>query len=275
MKISTVFLILALIAAVGVAGCTGGWLTSPAVPTTPVPSRVVVEFPETTAIPMTEATVAVPLRPTPVPVTTTLASASDITQHFLDVAYASANRLERLNYTSGQPRVVISSESASDEDIALIEKTARDFNDASPTIKLSENVKETGKGDIIIKYLSTEGLAAINLPDIPETGPFSEDLTRRELYQGSIPAAKILRGTIYINANLRSDAREHILVRSLMYELGLTGENTRFSDSVFYAGENTNVNLTPADKKIITILYTQEFYNGMNIDSIRRIMYLP
>ena len=28
-----------------------------------------------------------------------------------------------------------------------------------------------------------------------------------------------------------------------MYEMGLTGESTKFSDSVFYAGENTNTDL--------------------------------
>lgn len=280
MKIFMNFLIFGLIIfSVGLAGCISGGLTGPfareTVPSTQVTTTVVVEVPETTAIPTTEDTAAIPVTTTSVPVTTTLASASDITQHFLEVAYTSANRLERLNYDSGQPRVVISAESASDEDIALIEKTARDFNDASQTVKLSENVKETGTGDIVIKYLSTDGLAAINLPDAPESGPFSEDLTRRELYQGSIPAAKILRGTIYINANLKNDARKHILVRSLMYEMGLAGESTKFSDSVFYAGENTNTVLTSADKKIIAMLYSDGFYNGMTINSIRRIIYIP
>ena len=98
---------------------------------------------------------------------------------------------------------------ASNEDIALIEKTAKDFNDASPTVKLSENVKETGTGDIFIKYLPKDGLAVIKLADVPESGPFTESLTRTELYQGSEPAAKILRGTIYINAELKDDARRH------------------------------------------------------------------
>jgi hypothetical protein len=204
-----------------------------------------------------------------------LASANDIRDHFLDVAYTSTNRLERLNYYTARPRVVISAESASNEDLALIEKTARDFNDASPTVKLSENVKETGTGDLIIKYLPEDGLAVINLPEAPESGPFSEALTRRELYQGSVPAAKILRSTIYINADLKGDARKHVLVRSLMYEMGLTGESTKFSDSVFFAGENTNVDLTTADKKIISMLYAQGVYNGMTIDSLRRVIYIP
>jgi hypothetical protein len=278
MKSSTVFLILALTISVGMAGCTGGGLTGPAketVPTTQVTTTVVVEVPETTAIPATEATAAIPATTTPVPGITTLASANDITQLFLDVAYASTNQLERLNYDASRPRVIISAVSAGNDDIALIENTAQDFNGASPTVKISENVKESGTGDIYIKYLTEDGLDEINIADAPESGPFAETLTRTTLYEGTVPAAKILRGTIYLNANLKDDVRRHVLVRSMMYEMGLTGETTKFPDSVFYAGENTNTVLSSADKKIIAMLYAQGFYNGMNIDQVRNIIYIP
>jgi hypothetical protein len=60
-----------------------------------------------------------------------------------------------------------------------------------------------------------------------------------------------------------------------MYERGLTGESTRFPDSVFYAGENTNTDLTPADKKIISMLYAQGFSNGMNMEDLKKVIYLP
>jgi hypothetical protein len=245
------------------------------VPTTQVTTTVVVEVPETTtpipatSVPLTAATTTPPATPTP-----TLATMNDIRQHFIDVAYSYTNRLERLNYYSGEPRVVISAPSASNEDIALIEKTARDFNDASPTVKLSENVKETGTGDIFIKYLPENGLAVIKLADVPVAGPYTESLTRIELYQGGEPAAKILRGTIYVNAELKDNERRHILVKSLMYEMGLTGESTKFPDSVFYAGENTNTVLTSADRKIITMLYSPAYYHGMSLDQVERIVYI-
>jgi hypothetical protein len=279
MKSSTVFLIFALIiVSVGFAGCTGVGLPGPAtttVPPTQVTTTVVVEVPETTTpIPATSVLVTAAATTPPATPTPTLATMNDIRQHFIDVAYSYTNRLERLNYNSARPRVVISATSASNDDIALIEKTARDFNEASPTVKLSENVKETGTGDIFIKYLPENGLAVINLADAPESGPFTESLTRTVLYQGSKPAAKILRGTIYINAGLKDNERRHILVKSLMYEMGLTGESTKFPDSVFYAGENTNTVLTSADRKIITMLYSQGYYNGMSLDQVERIVYI-
>jgi hypothetical protein len=286
MKSSTFFLVFGIfIIAAGLAWIISGGISGPAqdnVPQTPATTTAPVSVQVTTTptpvtmVPATSAVTAVPtVTTTRITTTAALFSADDVRNHFLDVTYASTNRLERLNYSASKSRVIISAVSADDDDIALIEKTAKDFNDASPTIELSENIKETGTGDLFIKFLPQDGISAVNLFEAPETGPFPEVLTRRELYQGSIPAAKIVRGTIYINANLKGDARRHVIVRSLMYEMGLTGDTTKFTDSVFYAGENTNVNLSPVDKKVIAMLYGEGFSNGMTVEDIRKIVYIP
>ncbi|HSQ93823.1 MAG TPA: DUF2927 domain-containing protein [Methanoregula sp.] len=277
MKSSTIILILSIIViAAGLAGCTGS--ERPETPATTVPTPAAMTTPVPTTITLTPQT-SVPLTTVPTTArpaaTPSLTSADDIRNHFLDVTYTSTNRLERLNYSATKPRVVVSVISASDDDIAVIETAARAFNDASPTVKISENIKENENADLFIKFLSQDGLAVINLNEVPVAGPFPEALTRRELYQDGEPAAKIVRGTIYINANLRNEARNHVLVRSLMYEMGLTGESTRFPDSVFYAGENTNTELTPADRKIISMLYAQGFSNGMNMEDLKKVIYLP
>jgi hypothetical protein len=205
----------------------------------------------------------------------TIISGDDVRDHFLAIAYTSTNRLERLDYYSSRPRVVISASSASDDDIAVIEKTVKAFNDASKTVQFSENVKNTDSGDILIRFLPEEGLEAIDLNTVSDSGPFSDVLTRRELYQGDVLAAKVLRGTIYLNGNLKGDAKKHALVRSLMYEMGLTGETTKYPDSIFYAGENTNVEFAPVDKRAIAMLYESQFYNGMNAEGLRATIYVP
>ncbi len=284
MKSSSVFLIIGiLIISVGLAWIISGGIGGPAAQTasptlapTPVPvTTIVTTFPVTTVPPATVATVAPAVTSPPVSVNPTPASAADIREHFISVAYSSTNRLERLNYTADKPRVIIYAVSAGDDDLALIERTARTFNDASPTVKLSENIKESGSGDLFIRFLSQDGLSAISLTDAPDSGPFPEPLTRGELYQNGVPAAKIIRGAIYINANLKGDAREHAIVRSLMYEMGMTGDSPKFSDSVFYAADNTNEDLTAADRKVITMLYAQGAYNGMTIEELQKIIYLP
>jgi hypothetical protein len=283
MKSSTILLVLGVvIIAVGLAWIISGGFGAPAENTLPQ-TTATKTVPATTAIPATivpaatsatVATVATAVPTSAVPVVTAI-SADDITSLFLDVAYTSTNRLERVNFNSAKPRLTVVALSAGNDDIALIEKTAKEFNEASQTVKISENIKESGTGDIFIKYLPEDGLSAITLSTIADSGTLTEALTRRELYQGNRIGAKVMRGTVYINANLKDRERKHMLVRGLLYQMGMTGETTKFSDSVFYAGENTNIDLTSADKRVINILYQTAFYNGMTMDELRKYVYLP
>jgi hypothetical protein len=283
MKSSTILLVLGVvIIAVGLAWIISGGFGAPAENTVPQ-TTATKTVPATTAIPATfvpaatsatVATVATAVPTSAVPVVTAI-SADDITSLFLDVAYTSTNRLERVNYNSAKPRLTVVALSAGNDDIALIEKTAKEFNEASQTTKISENIKESGTGDIFIKYLPEDGLSAITLSTIADSGTLTEALTRRELYQGNRIGAKVMRGTVYINANLKDRERKHMLVRGLLYQMGMTGETTKFSDSVFYAGENTNIDLTSSDKRVINILYQTAFYNGMTMDELRKYVYLP
>jgi hypothetical protein len=295
MKSSTVILILGIIiVSVGLAWILSGGQAGPAtiktVPPTPAPTTEpavpVITVPPTAAATVMQttetvrkATAAATVLPTTETTRVTTAavpvSGDDIRNHFLDIAYNPTNRLERLNYSADQPRVTLSAVSAGNDDLVIIEKAAKEFNGASPTVKLSENIKQTESGDILIKFLTEEGLRAINLDTAPDSGPFTEVLTRGELYQGTTLAAKVLRGTIYINADLKGGARNHMLVRSLMYEMGLTGDTLKYPDSIFSATENTNVDIALVDKKAIAMLYAQGFANGMTMEDLKKVIYIP
>jgi Protein of unknown function (DUF2927) len=292
MKSSSVFLLIGiLIIAVGIA-----WIISggPVLPTqgaaqTPAPATTASGPATTTATPEVTLTIVESITPQAVPTTVvtvtktaqptttvTAVSGDDVRNHFVDIAYTGTNRLELLDQYTARSRISLSAPSASDDDIILIERTAKAFNDASTTVKLSENVKQTDQADILIKFLPENGLKDIDLNTAPDSGPYAAAiLTRKELYQGTTPAAKILRGTIYINANLKGDAKKHVIVRSLMYEMGLTGETTKYPDSIFYAQENSNVNFAPIDTKAIAMLYNSGFTNGMGADALRYYLYNP
>jgi len=288
MKSSTILLILGVVIVVaGAAWLISGGIGAPAENTVPqitvtktVPATVAETatiIPPTTIPPAVSAivTTAAPAVTTSAIPVVTAVSADEITSLFLDVAYTGTNRLERVNYNAAKPRLTVVALSAGNDDIALIEKTAKEFNEASQTVKISENIKESGTGAIYIKYLPEDGLSAITLSTIADSGTLTEALTRRELYQGNRIGAKVMRGTVYINANLKDRERKHMLVRGLLYQMGMTGETTKFSDSVFYAGENTNTDLTSSDKKVINILYQTAFYNGMTMEELRKFIYLP
>jgi hypothetical protein len=201
-------------------------------------------------------------------------SDEDVAAHFLDIAYSSTNRLERLNITSDKTRIVLSGGALGETDTATLAALAREFNGVSRTFGMSDTIKDTDNGDIVIKVVPENGLDNIYLNDIPPTGPFNDSLTRREFSYGGKPAAKVLRGTIYLNGNLKGDVRNHTLARCLYYELGVTGETTKYPDSLFYAGENTNTKLNSIDKAAIAILYRPGLANGMTIIDLRKLMYL-
>jgi hypothetical protein len=58
-----------------------------------------------------------------------------------------------------------------------------------------------------------------------------------------------------------------------MYEMGETGDTTLYPESLFYSGENTR--LSPADRKAIALLCEPGRANGMNIEDLRKRVYLP
>ncbi len=202
-------------------------------------------------------------------------SANQVRDHFLDIAYASTNRLERLNYSESHPRVTVSLVSGVDSDKAVIADTAQEFNAVSRDVKISEMPKEGDSGDVVIKFLPATGLNVIALNDIPGAGPFNESLTRGELKYKGVVAARIMRGTIYVNGDLERNAENHILARSLMYELGVTGETTVYPESLFYSGDNTNTKLSAVDQKAIALLYEPGLANGMTLDDLKKVIYIP
>jgi hypothetical protein len=205
---------------------------------------------------------------TPVPQATPQLSSDEIKMHFMDLAYGAGNAyLERWNATDKNGRIVLSVTGNSDTDIPLLAEAAREFNSQSQTNQISEQIKEESNGDIAIKFISADGFDGIVINT-------SESLTNREFSTGNLTTAKITHGTIYINADLKGEQRNHTLIRSLFYELGLVGETLKYPDSLFYAGENTNVHLTDADLKAIGIMYGTGLTHGMTVDDVKRVVYI-
>jgi hypothetical protein len=279
-----------LIIAIGSAWVLTGGLAAPAElasPPEPTPGPVTIPMTTlvTTPVPVTIAAPPVPATTVPAIPTTTVTkaptvvetpvSADQVRDHFLAIAYSATNRLERLNYTENQDRLIISVVTPSGTDMATLSAVAQEFNEVSRTVKISENIKESSNGDIVIKFLPENGLANILLDDIPDAGPETEVLTRHKFMQDGKPAAKIVRGAIYINSNLAGDTRNHIIARSLYYQLGVTGDSAGYPGSLFYAGENANTKLNEIDRKAVAILYEPGLANTMTMEDLRKVIYIP
>ena len=210
----------------------------------------------------------------PVPVTpasqpTQQVSSDDIKLHFMDLAFgAGSPYLERWNGSDNNGRVVISVFAGDDGDAMLLLGAAREFDSLSQTTQLSDNIKDGLNGDIAIRFVPGEGMGDIAVNT-------SGSLTNDDVRINGSTVAKIAPGIIYIDGDLRGDQRNHTLMRSLYYELGVTGETQKYPDSLFYSGENTNVNLTSVDRGAIAILYGPGLSPGMSVDDVKRIIYTP
>ena len=287
MKTGWAFLLTGIgIIAVGIALILTGWPAAEPGPAgsppgsatpaaTPGPGYSPVETPTTgapAASPDTAApTLTAPASPaTEVPAAQATAklSSDDIKMHFMDLAYGAGNAyLERWNATENGGRLIISVTANKNADILLLETAAHEFNSVSQTIQLSERIKEGPNGNIAIKFIPADGMDGIALNTSP-------DLTTREFRQGGVTTAKISHGAIYLNADLKGDVRNHTLIRSLFYEMGFVGDTRKYPDSVFYAEDNTNVNLTYADLKAIGIMYGTGLMHGMRVSDVKQAVYI-
>jgi len=289
MKTGWAFLLTGIvIIAVGLAGILTGWpaaepgpagsqpgASTPVATPSPGPGYAPVEAPATGA-PVASPDSASLALTAPAPMATGMPAAQaipkpssdDIKMHFMDIAYGAGNAyLERWNATENGGRLVISVTANSDTDIPLLETAAHEFNSVSQTNLLSENIKEGQNGNIAIKFIPADGMAGIALNT-------STYLTNREFRQSGVTTAKITHGAIYLNADLKGDVRNHTLIRSLFYEMGCVGDTRRYPDSVFYAEDNTNVNLTYADLKAIGIMYGTGLTHGMKVSDVKQAVYI-
>lgn len=205
---------------------------------------------------------------TPAPQTTTALSSDDIKLHFLDLAYGAGNAfLERWNANENNGRIIVSVTANNNADIVLLEQAAKEFNSLSRTNQISENIKQGPYGNIAIKFIPENGMNGIVINT-------SETLTSREFRVNDTLAAKITRGTVYINANLKGGVRNHTLIRSLYYQLGFVGETDDYADSLFSSDQNTNVNLSYADRKAVEIMYGPGLTHGMTVDDVKKAVYI-
>jgi len=263
MKAGWAFLLSGIVViAIGVAVIVTGWPANEPFLTVISPAPVSPSVTSVTVVP--SETTMEPASPTPVPTI----SSDAVKLHFLDLAFGAGNAyLERWNATDNNGRIVISVTAGTDADTLLLENAARQFDSVSRTNGLSGQIKQDSTGDISIKFIPPNGMEGIAINA-------SSSRPTREFEINGTTAAKITQGSIYISADLKGDVRNHTLIRSLFYELGVVGTTDTYPDSVFYSGDNTNVNLTYADLKALEILYGAGLTGGMSLNDVKKAVYI-
>jgi hypothetical protein len=183
-------------------------------------------------------------------------TSDDVKTHFMDLAFGVGSSTINKNIP-----LEISSDSASNSDKELIEKFILEFNDLSKSGRISENIKVGEMAALKIKFIPQQGMKDISNYD-------------KMFKSNDIIISKITPNVIYVNNNLMGDQRNHTILRSLYYSLGVKGETLSYPDSLFYSDDNNNSKLSLIDKKAVEILFGEGVYNGMSVDDIKKIIYL-
>ena len=191
-----------------------------------------------TATPTPKATSTKPAAtPTPTP-TLQSYSDSDIGNHLVDIAFGPDNTV--IQKPKGNVVSVSVSGSYKDSDIALLNNFTEQFNDYSTTTRLSTNVNANSGATIWLGLLPEDSLnQLLNANSAGIVTSYKNFQTGKyyfiQVRQTQISDKNAAR--TYINSDLTGNERNHWILRALLYNLGFSGETTKYTTSIFYSGQ--------------------------------------
>jgi hypothetical protein len=262
-------LTLGLILVILVCGCTSA--TPPSQPnatsaivtgTIPVPTTPKITSSETTRIPEVIPSSTI---------TQTLYSTNDIYKHFVDIAF-SPDSLSINKWNKELVHVAVTGNYDS-KDIKTLNNFLQVFNSYSSTTKLPREVQQGETlGDIVINFLPESSLNNINLDTSWKISKNPENGMIYFIYKTNQFQYGVSTHTVYINSDVKGNARTHWILRSLLYELGFPGETGIYPDSIFYSGSDAVTSLSKIDLKALELMYGTKISNGMSLNKVRDLL---
>ena len=205
--------------------------------------------------------------------TQVLYSTSDIYRHFVDIAF-SPDYPSILKWNKDFVHVAVTGNYDS-RDIKTINNFLQVFNNYSSTTKLPREVQQGETlGDIVLNFLPESSLNNINLDSSWKISRNPENGTINFIYKTNPFQYGVVTHTVYINSDLKGDARTHWILRSLLFELGFRGETGTYPDSIFYSGSDTTTSLNRIDIKALELMYSTKISPGMDLYKIKQLLFI-
>ena len=206
-------------------------------------------------------------------VTQVLYSTSDIYKHFVDIAF-SPDYPSILKWNKEFVHVAVTGNYDS-KDIKTINNFLQVFNSYSSTTKLPGEVQQGETlGDIVLNFLPESSLNNINLDTSWKISRNPENGTINFIYKTNPFQYGVVTHTVYINSDVKGDARTHWILRSLLFELGFRGETGTYPDSIFYSGSDTTTSLSKIDLKALELMYSTKISPGMDLYKIKQLLFI-
>ena len=229
----------------------------------------------TTAIPtnpVTISTTAVPTKsiiPT-ASITPQVYSSNDINKHFVDIAFGpDYSWISKWNKEFVDVGI---SGTFNDADVIMLNNFTKLFNSYSTYTKLSSEItKERMTANIVLRFMPESSLKNINSDNSWKISKNRETDTINYIYKDT-GGVRSNSETIYINSDLKGNARTHMILRALLYELGFPGETGNYPDSIFYSDSNAITSLSKIDLKTLELMYGKKISNGMTLTKVRDLL---
>ncbi|PKL59303.1 MAG: hypothetical protein CVV33_08535 [Methanomicrobiales archaeon HGW-Methanomicrobiales-4] len=162
------------------------------------------------------------------------------------------------------------------EDITNSLQFARLFNNLSSTAQFEDETVMTG--DLMDNY----EVKPNNYFNIKITSKQFLEEYRKDKYQSSTEEILkdkkgnligILSDTyVYLWDGLSVNERKYLIIKSLLWGIGLHGETSTHPDSFFYKKADSEVSLSNLDMEVIKLLYGGRLSSGMTPDQIRKAL---
>ena len=196
----------------------------------------------------------------------------DISRHLIDLAFGPDNQ-KLILFKSDKDYKFFFTDEYTGNDTRIVLDFAKTFNDISNIVSIEDEECELSF-----------------LPGVYETTPYyyynitivsplivNDYLDKKQTTDLVLKSAAgktigvVSPDRLVLSDNLSKKERDYYLLKGVLWSMGFHGETTRYPDSFFIKGK-MNLNLSPLDMKVITLMYGGKLQNGMDIETTEKAL---
>lgn len=201
--------------------------------------------------------------------TNTALSSADINKHFMRIAFGPANTI--IQKPEDERLIIAITGDYDDNDTVILDKFTTLFNNNAISNQFTNGIKFGEQGSVVLNFLPESSLKNIVIEKDTTISKNSKTGVINYLRK-TVKQQFVITEEIYINSDLQGDIRTHWILRSVLYELGFTGETVDYPDSIFYSGSENITQLSEIDLKGLQIMYSNKITNKMTFDRVKTLL---
>jgi hypothetical protein len=196
---------------------------------------------------------------------------ADINKHFFAVAFGPDNAKIKKRAPELYPLSMAIAGDYRDNDTVILHQFTAQFNNYSSTDKFRSDIKYGEMATIVVWFSPESSLK--NVADLGDMVVSKNETTGDIHYiQMTVKVDRISKEVVYINSDLKGEERTHWILRGVLDNLGLPGEDADYPDSIFYSGSENTTRLSEMDWKAVQLLYGSKITTGLTSDRVKALL---